>query len=73
MKQISWSPRAFVFKGLLSDEECGYLINNVSKRHQASADIFPACASVLSGHTDSQVRFCLYACSRLYLLCACVG
>ena len=30
MKQISWSPRAFVFKGLLSDEECDYLINNVS-------------------------------------------
>ena len=30
VKQISWSPRAFVFKGLLSDEECDYLINNVS-------------------------------------------
>lgn len=32
MKQISWSPRAFVFKGLLSDEECDYLINNVSAK-----------------------------------------
>ena len=32
VKQISWSPRAFVFKGLLSDEECDYLINNVSAK-----------------------------------------
>lgn len=29
VKQISWSPRAFVFKGLLSDKECDYLISNV--------------------------------------------
>ena len=33
MKQISWSPRAFVFKGLLNDTECDYLINNVSRAH----------------------------------------
>ncbi len=29
VKQISGSPRAFLYKKLLSDGECDYLINNV--------------------------------------------
>ena len=32
--QLSWSPRAFLYKKLLSDEECDHLTNGVSWTHK---------------------------------------
>ena len=29
VKQLSWSPRAFLLKGFLSEQECDYLIGKV--------------------------------------------
>ena len=29
VEQVSWSPRAFLFKKFLSDDECDYLLNHV--------------------------------------------
>ena len=29
VEQVSWSPRAYIFKKFLSDAECDHLINNV--------------------------------------------
>ena len=31
MEQVSWSPRAFLYKKLLSEEECDHLINHVRR------------------------------------------
>lgn len=29
VEQISWSPRAYIFKGFLTDAECDHLISHV--------------------------------------------
>ena len=31
VEQVSWSPRAFLYKKFLSEEECDHLINHVRK------------------------------------------
>ena len=31
VEQVSWSPRAFLYKKLLSEEECDHLINHVRR------------------------------------------
>ena len=37
VEQISWAPRAFLFKKFLSDDECDHLINHVSPLRQRPA------------------------------------
>ncbi|CAN4113528.1 unnamed protein product [Withania somnifera] len=37
VKQISWKPRAFVYEGFLTDEECNHLISIAKKEVKRSA------------------------------------
>jgi prolyl 4-hydroxylase len=52
VKQISDSPRAFLYKKLLSDEECAYLINNAKERMTKSTVVDSATGKSM----DSDVR-----------------
>ncbi|XP_071940336.1 prolyl 4-hydroxylase 2-like isoform X2 [Coffea arabica] len=52
VKQISWKPRAFVYKGFLTDEECNHLISLAKSELKRSA-----VADNLSGESKlSEVR-----------------
>ncbi|KAF3685430.1 Prolyl 4-hydroxylase 2 [Capsicum annuum] len=37
VKQISWKPRAFVYEGFLTDEECNHLVSLAKKELKRSA------------------------------------
>ena len=36
VQQLSWTPRAFLMKGFLSEQECEYMIGKVSRRLRKS-------------------------------------
>ena len=58
--QLAWSPRLFLYKGFLSDEECDHLMDKVSLRFE-------------NGFYISSTTVLVFSTGRLLLQSACCG
>ena len=52
IEMISWSPKAALFKGLLTDEECDYLIKRATPKMEKSTVV----DSSTGGSVPSEIR-----------------
>lgn len=73
--ELSWEPRAFLFKKFLSDEECDHIIAKVNLQHKLFTTLFKHCILLFLCYSAVCMPVCPCAAAMTYGYlesCACM-